>query len=584
MKKTKLLLLLLFIFTNPLTSFSDENLPYNPDLLPKPIARVLSLEHNISTAKMIIELMTRLDETYVNMYDKLQKGGKIIIFIDPAHGKLPNGFWEGEATGRMSCTGLTEEHYSIILSRELYKLLSNNKFIDVKSTDDFLSVLKGKSNIYYNIPFTKTVRMANENNAFLLISEHLNNIGSLVKASGIMNIPGIHIINDRWGNRYLSFIKDTYKGFLTLYNKFDTTDFSKKYSENIKDVLLANGMTSNSWDLGTVADDRFCYFVDFPLSVIYESGFISNPEEEAFLKDPKNQKMIAESQYNSLIKTINEVFGIDISGRDAKRVSNINEDTFNLLKLSRIAIFYINNCEADKAVATINLMEKNYSANNQSFIAPFRQIRRTLITAERYYRTSRKLVAEKKYKNARWYAYKAKRVLRYKPIFSSLFAKYSGDYSRLGVHVNDDYVQNYVPISYKIATLPPAKIRRSSLSTPIILPVDIDQTLEDALIKALNPNKETLEKLMKSFNNAYSNSRVKVRGFSKKDGRPIYYWKNVKEKTNFDRGIYIVTLNNNLSVSYVRQINKVVLNPQKFQNQQFLKNSYFSFEDKEKSL
>jgi N-acetylmuramoyl-L-alanine amidase len=583
MKKIKLLFLSFFIFTNPLVSFSNENPPYNPDLLPKPIAKILSMEHNISTAKMIVELMTRLDETYVNLYDKLQNGGKIIIFIDPAHGKLPNGFWEGEATGRMSCTGLPEEYYSIILSRELYKLLSNNKFIEVKSTDDFLSVLKGKSDVYYNIPFTKTVRMANENNAFLLMSEHLNNIGSLVKASGIMNIPGIHIINDRWGNRYLSFIKDTYKGFLTLYNKFDTTEFSKKYSENIKDILSSNGMIANSWDLGSVADDRFCYFVDFPISVIYESGFISNPEEEAFLRDPKNQKMIAQSQYDSLIKTINEIFGIDISGRGAKIANNSREEMFNLLKLSRIAIFYINNCETEKAVATINIMESNYGAN-QSFLAPYRQIKRTLITAGSYYKTSRQLIAQKKYKNARWYAYKAKKVLRYKPIFSALFSKYSGDYSRLGVHVNEDYVPNYVPISYKIATLPPAKIKRSSLSTPIILPVDIDQTLEDAIIKALNPNKETLEKLMKSFNSAYSNSRIKVRGFSKTDGKPIRYWKNVKEKVYFDRGIYIITLNGNLSVSHIRQINKVVLNPWKFQNQQFLKNSYFSFEDKEKSL
>ncbi len=554
---------------------------------PQVIASILAKETNIAQSKQIIDLLGRIDETYIRLYENLSKGGKITIFFDPAHGKWNNGMWEGEMTGRTSCTGLTEEIYSMGLSRELYKLLTSNKFIKVESTDDFVQVMKGKSDIYNNIPFTDTVRMAHDSNAFIIVSEHLNNISRLLKASGLMNIPGIHII-DRWGVRYLSYIKDSNKGFLTLYNRLDVTDFSRQYALNLKEALVGQGMKANSWEFGAVPDDRFTYFVDFPISVIFESGFISNPEDEMLLRDPASQKKIAESQYASLLLTIKEKFGVDISGRSPEKSKKPDEDMFTLLKLSRIAIFYINSCEPQKAAAVISLMESNYARSNTPFMAPFREIRKTLLLADSYFSTSRKLLRNKNYKSATRYIYLARRTLRNKPLFSNLHAMYSGEYYSLGVPAKEPGAvilpKKITAASELSQTAGFFKSFRSPVTTPVILTIEDNQSLENAIIRALNPDRETTAKLMKSLGGACTSTRVKVKTASSKDGKASFSWKNMKEKVNFTQGIYLVYLNKNLTVANVSRVNTVRLDPGKYQNYQYMKNSHFSIEEKERAL
>ena len=84
-------------------------------------------------------------------------------------------------------------------------------------------------------------------------------------------------------------------------------------------MLVSRGLKPNSWGFGAVGDSRFCYFVDFPVSIIYESGFISHPEEEKKLRDPEYIKLLVDSQYSTMLETVNEVFGVDISGAQAKK-------------------------------------------------------------------------------------------------------------------------------------------------------------------------------------------------------------------------------------------------------------------------
>jgi hypothetical protein len=427
--------------------------------------------------------------------------------------------------------------------------------------------------------------MAGETGSFIIVSEHLNNIARILKASGLMNIPGIHI-TDRWGVRYLTYIRDTNKGFLTLYNKLDVTDFSRQYALNLKEFLLAQGMKANSWVFGAVPDDRFTYFVDFPISVIFESGFISNPDDEAMLRDPASQKKIAESQYAALLMTIREKFGVDISGRSPEKIKSPDEDMFTLLKLSRIAIFYVNACEPRKAIAVIDLMDKTYGKRDAAFIAPYREIRRTLALADGYFNTSRRLLKNKNYKGATRYIYLAKRTLRNKPLFSSLYALYSGEFSKMGVPAKEA-VEN-IPKRLARAAAPQAaafnKAFRAAVTTPVILAVEDNQTLDQALRNALNPDQETAAKLLKSLQGATSLSRVKVRSASPKNGKPVISWKNVREKVHFVPGIYLVSLNRNLTVANVTRVTTVKLNPLKYQNHQYLKNSHFSREERERAL
>lgn len=165
---------------------------------------IILAEKNPTHRASLIQIINSIDQVYSSLPENLQNGGKLVIFFDPAHGKLPNGKWQGgDATRRTSCTGLPEEYYSILISRALYDLLRNNQFIEIKSTDDFMDVLQGKSDSYRDIPFTKTVELADRSGAFIIISEHLNNISVLYKADGLVNIPGIHITRNGYGVKVL---------------------------------------------------------------------------------------------------------------------------------------------------------------------------------------------------------------------------------------------------------------------------------------------------------------------------------------------------------------------------------------------
>lgn len=541
------------------------------------LAGILAGENNIAYLKQIGDLLNHIDDTYFNLPEKLSAGGQIVVFFDPAHGKWPGGRWEGEVTGRISCTGLTEEIYSIPLSRELFRLLTSNRHIKVVSTDDFMAVLKGKRDVYMNISFPETVRRAHEEGAFIIVSEHLNNISRFLKASELANLTGIHITSDRRGNRFLTYFADAHKGFLTLYNKFDVTDFSRRSALKLKEELTARGMKANSWYKGAVPDDRFCYFVDFPISVIYESGFISSPEDEAFLSNPQNQRMIAEAQYDSLLEAIREVFGVDISGREPRKRGDPRADLFNILKLSRIAIFYIHSCEPAKATAVIRVMESLYGKTHAEILAPYRDLKLSLARAEYYFTVSKRFVAVKNYRKSARYMRLAKRALRFKPVFSSMYKKYAGDYARLGTPQKIDIQP---PVKKNISEKPSFRAkgllptRAAPLSTPVILAVEDSRNLEDAVVKALDPDRETLVKLVASLKSAGVSKRVKK-------GRT---WKIVKERLDFTSGIYIVSINKSLTVTGAFRVGRVKLDPRKYQNQQYLKNSYFAFKDKQRSL
>ncbi|MCP4133662.1 MAG: hypothetical protein GY754_22025, partial [bacterium] len=242
--------------------------------------RVLKKEKSRRRREDLAGIIRNIDKTYGSIYTNLKKGKKLVIFFDPAHGKLANGQWQGEATNRMSATNRPEEFYSIMLSRGLYKQLSANRHIEVKSTPDFMEVLRGKKETYKNIPFTETVKMASQVGAFIILSEHLNNVSIFHKASGTTNLKGLHIVMDHSGRRILKYVHGQYSGFLTLYNKLDASGFSKEYALKLREKLIERNLNPNSWEKGAVGDDRFSYFVDFPISIIYESGFISHPDEE----------------------------------------------------------------------------------------------------------------------------------------------------------------------------------------------------------------------------------------------------------------------------------------------------------------
>jgi N-acetylmuramoyl-L-alanine amidase len=552
---------------------------------PQSVHNIINIEKNKINREKIAEIINRIDQTYANLYDKLLKGSKLVIFIDPAHGKLPNGQWQGgDATRRTSCTGLPEEYYSILLSRKMYELLSKNSHIEVKTTDDFMSVLKGVSDTYNDIPFTKTVELADKAGAFIIISEHLNNISLLYKADGRVNLPGIHITRNGYGWKVLQYVKDTYAGFLTLYNKVDASGFSLKYALKLNSKLVSKGLKPNSWNFGAVGDTRFSYFIDFPMSVIFESGFISNPDEEKNLRDPGYINKIVESQHNALIETITEIFEVDISGADVKKTGEAAPQRIELLKLARLAIYYIEAVDSKKAVRVIKEMENKYSGTKfAEYTGFFSMMKNNLVNSSRYYQIAVKYKRQKKNKLARKYFWLARKYILRAPIFAKMHERY-----RTELYATKDAggdkpgnTDEIVPLKKLNASL---FVARSPMGRNIILPIEQNQSLEKALELALEPDAATLKKLVRSFKNAKNFTKKKISEYSDKKKKRITRWVTSSQKIKFGTGIYIVKLDNYYNVTGARYVNSVTLNPNQYQNQQYLKNSYFAHDTKERSL
>ncbi|MFH0974998.1 MAG: N-acetylmuramoyl-L-alanine amidase [Spirochaetota bacterium] len=545
----------------------------------KIVISIIDKEKNNNNLDKIKDIINQIDSVYGDLYNKLQNGGKIVIHFDPAHGRLNNGKWQGESTNRVSSTGITEELYSIPIARKLYNMLNNNKYIKIISNDEYMLVLKGESEEYKKIFFSETVKSAKAENAFMVISEHLNNISVLQKTDGIINIPGIHVTCDDAGNRYLTFIHSSYDGYLTLYNKYDISGMSKSIAYKMKEYIPSKGIKLNGWDYGAVADDRFSYFIDFPVSVIFESGFISNPVEEKKLRDTDYQQIIVDCQYRAILESIEKIFGVDVSGLWLKE-ANKNPEIVDLIKLSRISIYYLQNGYPEKAVNIINEIENNYSDSYSDLIEPYIILKDRIIKAEKYFSRCKYLQNAGKNKDAKRNLLNAVRTTGNEQIFLGLTDRYS-KYARrnFGIRIIDWHEKGCsakMPVAYTP--------HKASLDMPIILPVEKDQLLEDAVIKALSPRQGVYAKLVKAFNEAHIWKKIKKEKYSEKKKRNIVYWERERIKFTFKEGLYLVNLNRNFQITRVKKVSQLLLDPNRYQNHQYLKNSYFAGTTKEKSL
>ena len=334
-------------------------------------------------AKELQEIVDSIDSIYTNAYENLKKGDKLIIFIHSAHGRLPSGEWQGGwETKRVSCTDMPEEHYSTAFSRKLFDLLKANPNIQIETHEEYLDVLNRKTNEYKYLNFTAGAQAANEKKAFIMLSQHLNNVAMNKKAGGTTNIPGIHILMDSNDNYYLGSISTVFSGFLTLYNKFDAGGFSREYATLLKTKLVQKGLKANGWEGGTVGDDRFVYFLNCPISIIFESGFISNIAEEKKMNDPTYQNIIVKEQYNALLESFKNFWGFDISGKKPVFIKAVPHDSIEMMKLSRIAIYYLKKTETQKAIKAIDEILAMESELRREVPETFERIKGELINAK----------------------------------------------------------------------------------------------------------------------------------------------------------------------------------------------------------
>jgi len=431
-----------------------------------------------------------------------------------------------------------------------------------------MTVLDNKSEFYNNISFNETLKLATEAGAYIIVSEHLNNVASIYKKDGLINVAGIHVTRNEEGTRYLTNVRDVYKGFLTLFNKYDASGFSGHYAKMIKEDLVKKGLTPNSWDYGTVADDRFIYFNNYPVSVIFESGFISNLQDEALLQNDEYCKKIAETHYTAMLSSIKDIFGIDISGSNIKIVNSNYEITVTALKLSRIVIYYLNNGTAEKALDAVSLLTALPGYKDAGQLACYRQMEIKLLKMIKLQKKAQVLAGKKRYNEAYKNLIAANNQINDSPVYTQLNRNLNLEVKKLIPFLKKKQGDIKLKISHNNnsdrVTTSPAEFKKSKpvKTKTIILAVNDAETLQNALTRALAPGDSKIVSMLEKNLRSTSVNRVTYQSeYSKISKKNISRKIIRKQKISFIKGIYLVRINSSLQIKEVELVDRVLLDP-----------------------
>ncbi|MCL2154589.1 MAG: N-acetylmuramoyl-L-alanine amidase [Leptospirales bacterium] len=564
------------------------------------IDKILSMQNNKNTFNNAADIINYIDEVYGGLYDSLEKDGKITIYFGPAHGKDHTSRWRGITTNRIGTTGLPEEYYSIQYSRKLYKLLKENPFFNIAASDEYREALEGKSDSYHYMKFKDVMTNAKNAGAFMVIEMHMNNVSIFSKADGLVNMPGIHMARDGHGRKLLINITGSYSGFLTLYNKFDAGGFSKQYALNIRDNLVAKGYKANSWEYGAVADDRFTYYLLFPVSIIYECGFISHPDEDKKLLSESYMDGMVASQYEMLLKTFNDIYGINISKKTFSGKKKDFKANIELLKLARLALYFIKQGDTKSANTAVNAMNSLYlNPQTKDSINYYNSIINKINKAENYYASGVNYRNKKKFNKARTSFMQGKATLNNTDLYSTYRDKFNkaisgnkrirskSDTDTALASTKDNTSSDIKSVSANTTAKNSntvISVKSSSLTKPFIMTLRDEKNIEAAIMESLAPDSKSLKIITDSMKNYKSVSYTKIKTYSAKKKKYITTTNKIVKDFEFKPGIFIAELNKDMKIVKVSRVSSVYLDPNKYQNHQYLKNSYFTQIEMEKEI
>jgi N-acetylmuramoyl-L-alanine amidase len=561
------------------------------------IDKILEIQDNKNTFNGAADIINYIDEIYGGLYDSLRNGGKITIYFGPAHGKDEKGRWRGTTTNRIGTTGLPEEYYSIQYSRKLYKLFKENPFINIATSDEYRNVLEGNSDSYHYMKFKDEMNYAKKAGAFMVIEMHMNNVAVFHKADGLVNMPGIHMARDSHGRKILINIIGSYSGFLTLYNKYDAGGFSKQYALNIRDNLVSKGYKANGWEHGAVGDDRFSYYLLFPVSVIYECGFISHPvEDKNLLKEDYMNGMVA-SQYEMLLKTFDDIYGINISKKNLSGKKKNFKNSVELLKLARLTLYFIKTGDTKSANIAVKAMNSLYlNPQTKDSINYYNSIIDTINKAENYYAAGINYRNKKKFNKARTSFIQGRATISKNDLYSTYRDKFNA-----AIHGNKAIrtkaetaaVNENTPKS-DIAKVPVKSntkrsdsvilVKSSPLTKPFIMTLRDEKNIEAAIMESLAPDSKNLKIITESMKNYKKVSYSTTKTYLPKKKKYITTTKKIVTDFEFKSGIFIAELNKDMKIVKVVRVSSDYLDPNKYQNHQYLKNSYFTQIEMEKEI
>ena len=187
------------------------------------------------------------------------------IIIDPGHG--------GEDGGAVSYTGEPESHYNLEISYILKDLLNFLGYSTKMLRTENISIYSSGTTLAQKkiSDLKERVRIANETGNAIFLSIHQN-----------------HFSDNR------------YSGAQVFYAAFDG---SKALAETIQDSFTSALNTRNKRQIKKGSGIYLMEHIQCP-GVLVECGFLSNPEENAKLKNPEYQKQLCSIIATSLSRYI----------------------------------------------------------------------------------------------------------------------------------------------------------------------------------------------------------------------------------------------------------------------------------------
>lgn len=260
------------------------------------------------------------------------------VVIDAGHGGKDPG-----------CLGASaqEKHVALSIALKLGDAIERTykdvKVIYTRKTDEFIE-LHERANI------------ANRNKADLFICVHAN--ASLVKTtSGTETYAmGLHkttanlnvakrenssiLLEENHDNKYEGFDPDSDESYI-IFNLMQSSYLEQ--SLNFAAKIQAQFKAAGRKDRGVRQAGFLVLWRTAMPSVLIEAGFLSNPEEEKFLADEKNQKILAESIFNAFKEYKKEV--------DSKFSDKRNEGKTHKEETSKEVTYAIGGTKYEKTTA-----------------------------------------------------------------------------------------------------------------------------------------------------------------------------------------------------------------------------------------
>jgi N-acetylmuramoyl-L-alanine amidase len=236
------------------------------------------------------------DKPVVDLVSKINEWKFDVVVIDAGHG--------GKDPGAIGVTGVREKDVNLGIALKLGKLIEQKipgvKVVYTRNNDTFVELFKrGK--------------IANEANGKLFISIHCNALkqkpsttrgfevyllrpGRTQRAIEIAEFENSVIHFEEDPNRYQALTDENFILVSMAHSAY------MRYSEKFSDILNQKWTAHTKIPSRGIKQAGFYVLVGASMpSVLIETGFLTNREDEAYLKSEKGQKEIANAILNSVI-------------------------------------------------------------------------------------------------------------------------------------------------------------------------------------------------------------------------------------------------------------------------------------------